>query len=91
MSIAEGNNVTYGLSWGHMEFPTKISIKAEPQLPSKLIEIRDSLAQPYKNETYSYNHWQVMYNAGWKADIEKWAYTEKKEIAWTRLVALALT
>ena len=33
ISIADGSNVTYGLFWDHIELPTKISMKAEPQLP----------------------------------------------------------
>ena len=36
--MADGNNVTKGLSCGHMELLTKTSMKAEPQLPVKIPE-----------------------------------------------------
>ena len=36
ISMADGNNVTKGLFWGHRELLTKTSIKAEPQLPENI-------------------------------------------------------
>ena len=37
ISMADGSKVKNGFSWGHIEFPTKISMKEEPQLPGEKI------------------------------------------------------